>query len=67
MEDTPHKKGKIATSPKEQLLAGQSISAPGMFDLSARVAKAAGARRHYTTGYWVSASLPGKPDASPVS
>lgn len=53
---------------KQQLLAGQFISAPGVFDpLSARIAEASGATCLYMTGYGVSASLLGKPDAGLVS
>jgi len=47
---------------------GEFISAPGVFDpLSARAAGACGARALYMTGYGVSASLLGKPDAGLVS
>lgn len=47
---------------------GDFISAPGVFDpLSARVAEAGGAKALYMTGYGVSASLLGKPDAGLVS
>ncbi|MBO6655395.1 MAG: isocitrate lyase/PEP mutase family protein [Pseudomonadales bacterium] len=47
---------------------GEFLSAPGVFDpLSARVAEASGARVLYMTGYGVSASLLGKPDAGLVS
>ena len=47
---------------------GEFISAPGVFDpLSARAAGAYGARALYMTGYGVSASLLGKPDAGLVS
>jgi len=43
---------------------GEFISAPGVFyPLSARVAESCGARTLYMTGYGVSASLLGKPDA----
>jgi len=47
---------------------GDFISAPGVFDpLSARAAEASGAKALYMTGYGVSASLLGKPDAGLVS
>lgn len=53
---------------KQQLQDGHFISAPGVFDpLSARVAESSGARTLYMTGYGVSASLLGKPDAGLVS
>ncbi|MFN3237750.1 MAG: oxaloacetate decarboxylase [Pseudomonadales bacterium] len=53
---------------KQQLLAGNFVSAPGVFDpLSARVAQSSGATCLYMTGYGVSASLLGKPDAGLVS
>lgn len=53
---------------KTMLKNGEFISAPGVFDpLSARVAEAAGAKTLYMTGYGVSASLLGKPDAGLVS
>ncbi|MDA0977216.1 MAG: isocitrate lyase/PEP mutase family protein [Proteobacteria bacterium] len=53
---------------KQLLDQGQFISAPGVFDpLSARVAESCGARALYMTGYGVSASLLGKPDAGLVS
>lgn len=53
---------------KTMLNEGQFISAPGVFDpLSARVAESSGARTLYMTGYGVSASLLGKPDAGLVS
>ncbi|MBL6690957.1 MAG: isocitrate lyase/PEP mutase family protein [Pseudomonadales bacterium] len=53
---------------KELLDLGEFISAPGVFDpLSARVAESSGARVLYMTGYGVSASLLGKPDAGLVS
>ena len=53
---------------KETIEQGQFISAPGVFDpLSARVAESCGARTLYMTGYGVSASLLGKPDAGLVS
>jgi 2-methylisocitrate lyase-like PEP mutase family enzyme len=52
----------------DQLKAGEFISAPGVFDpLSARVAEQSGASALYMTGYGVSASLLGKPDAGLVS
>ena len=51
-----------------RLKAGEFISAPGVFDpLSARVAEQSGATALYMTGYGVSASLLGKPDAGLVS
>lgn len=47
---------------------GEFISAPGVYDpLSARVAESCGAKALYMTGYGVSASLLGKPDAGLVS
>ena len=50
------------------LAKGEFISAPGVFDpLSAKVAESCGARALYMTGYGVSASLLGKPDAGLVS
>lgn len=53
---------------KKLLDMGEFISAPGVFDpLSARVAESSGARVLYMTGYGVSASLLGKPDAGLVS
>ncbi len=53
---------------KELLQKGTFISAPGIFDpLSARVAESCGAKCLYMTGYGVSASLLGKPDAGLVS
>ena len=53
---------------RELLDKGAFISAPGVFDpLSARVAQAAGASVLYMTGYGVSASLLGQPDAGLVS
>ena len=53
---------------KSRLDAGTFISAPGVFDpLSARVAESCGASTLYMTGYGVSASLLGKPDAGLVS
>lgn len=53
---------------KKLLDLGEFISAPGVFDpLSARVAESSGARVLYMTGYGVSASLLGKPDAGLVS
>ena len=53
---------------KATLDEGTFVSAPGVFDpLSARVAEAAGASTLYMTGYGVSASLLGKPDAGLVS
>jgi 2-methylisocitrate lyase-like PEP mutase family enzyme len=52
----------------DRLKAGAFISAPGVFDpLSARVAEQSGATALYMTGYGVSASLLGKPDAGLVS
>jgi 2-methylisocitrate lyase-like PEP mutase family enzyme len=52
----------------DRLKAGEFISAPGVFDpLSARVAEQSGATALYMTGYGVSASLLGKPDAGLVS
>ncbi len=56
------------TSLKSRLAAGEFVSAPGVFDpLSARVAQSSGASALYMTGYGVSASLLGKPDAGLVS
>lgn len=56
------------TTLKEILRSGTFISAPGVFDpLSARVAESCGANCLYMTGYGVSASLLGKPDAGLVS
>lgn len=53
---------------KARLAAGEFISAPGVFDpLSARLAEAAGASVLYMTGFGVSASLLGRPDAGLVS
>ena len=53
---------------KKMLNEGQFISAPGVFDpLSAKVAESSGALTLYMTGYGVSASLLGKPDAGLVS
>ena len=53
---------------RELLQTGTFISAPGVFDpLSARVAESCGATCLYMTGYGVSASLLGKPDAGLVS
>ena len=53
---------------KTMLDGGEFVSAPGVFDpLSARVAEQSGARVLYMTGYGVSASLLGKPDAGLVS
>ena len=53
---------------KELIANGSFISAPGVFDpLSARVAEQSGANALYMTGYGVSASLLGKPDAGLVS
>ncbi len=47
---------------------GEFVSAPGVFDpLSARIAETSGAKVLYMTGYGVSASLLGKPDAGLVS
>ena len=49
---------------KETMEAGKFVIAPGVFDgLSARIADAAGFDALYMTGYGVSASLLGKPDA----
>lgn len=57
-----------ASNLRTMLNSGEFISAPGVFDpLSARVAEAAGAKTLYMTGYGVSASLLGKPDAGLVS
>ena len=56
------------TALKELIASGSFISAPGVFDpLSARVAEQSGANALYMTGYGVSASLLGKPDAGFVS
>ena len=56
------------TALKELIASGSFISAPGVFDpLSARVAEQSGANALYMTGYGVSASLLGKPDAGLVS
>ena len=56
------------SSLKTRLDAGEFISAPGVFDpLSARLAEASGAKVLYMTGYGVSASLLGRPDAGLVS
>lgn len=53
---------------RQTLEQGGFISAPGVFDpLSARVAETAGSKALYMTGYGVSASLLGKPDAGLVS
>ena len=53
---------------KEMLNKGQFLSVPGVFDpLSAKVAASSGARTLYMTGYGISASLLGKPDAGLVS
>ena len=53
---------------KAMLDGGAFISAPGVFDpLSARVADAGGSDALYMSGYGVSASLLGKPDAGLVS
>jgi 2-methylisocitrate lyase-like PEP mutase family enzyme len=53
---------------KKMLNEGQFISAPGVFDPpSAKVAESSGALTLYMTGYGVSASLLGKPDAGLVS
>ena len=56
------------TALKDLIAIGSFISAPGVFDpLSARVAEQSGANALYMTGYGVSASLLGKPDAGLVS
>ena len=56
------------TALKDLIANGSFISAPGVFDpLSARVAEQGGANALYMTGYGVSASLLGKPDAGLVS
>ena len=56
------------TALKDLIADGSFISAPGVFDpLSARVAEQSGANALYMTGYGVSASLLGKPDAGLVS
>jgi 2-methylisocitrate lyase-like PEP mutase family enzyme len=56
------------TALKDLITNGSFISAPGVFDpLSARVAEQGGANALYMTGYGVSASLLGKPDAGLVS
>ena len=56
------------TALKNLIANGNFISAPGVFDpLSARVAEQSGANALYMTGYGVSASLLGKPDAGLVS
>jgi 2-methylisocitrate lyase-like PEP mutase family enzyme len=56
------------TALKDLIANGSFISAPGVFDpLSARVAEQSGANALYMTGYGVSASLLGKPDAGFVS
>ena len=56
------------TALKDLIANGNFISAPGVFDpLSARVAEQSGANALYMTGYGVSASLLGKPDAGLVS
>lgn len=48
----------------ELLCAGGLVTAPGVYDgLSARLAAASGAQALYLTGYGVSASLLGQPDA----
>ncbi len=53
---------------KKMLDQGEHLSAPGVFDpLSARVAASEGATTLYMTGFGVSASLLGKPDAGLVS
>lgn len=53
---------------KARLDAGEFISAPGVFDpFSARLAEAAGSKVLYMTGFGVSASLLGRPDAGLVS
>ena len=56
------------TALKDLIANGSFISAPGIFDpLSARVAEQSGANALYMTGYGVSASLLGRPDAGLVS
>ena len=56
------------TALKDLITNGSFISAPGVFDpLSARLAEQSGANALYMTGYGVSASLLGKPDAGLVS
>ena len=56
------------TALKDLIANGSFISAPGVFDpLSARVAEQSGTNALYMTGYGVSASLLGKPDAGLVS
>ena len=56
------------TALKDLIANGSFISTPGVFDpLSARVAEQSGANALYMTGYGVSASLLGKPDAGLVS
>ena len=56
------------TSLKQLLSTGAFISAPGVFDpLSARIAESCDTNCLYMTGYGVSASLLGKPDAGLVS
>ena len=56
------------TALKDLIANGSFISAPGVFDpLSARVAEQSGANALYMTGYGVSASLLGEPDAGLVS
>ena len=56
------------TALKDLIANGSFISAPGVFDpLSARVAEQSGANALYMTGYGVSASLLGRPDAGLVS
>ena len=53
---------------KKMLSEGLLISAPGVFDpISAKVSESCGANSLYMTGYGVSASLLGKPDAGLVS
>ena len=53
---------------KQKISEGGFVSAPGVFDpLSARVAETSGAQAIYMTGYGVSATLLGKPDAGLVS
>ena len=53
---------------KEMLNKGQFLSVPGVFFfLSSKVAASSGARTLYMTGYGISASLLGKPDAGLVS
>ena len=56
------------TALKDLIANGSFTSAPGVFDpLSARVAEQSGANALYMTGYGVSASLLGQPDAGLVS